>query len=182
MMQKGDGSVDTVTASGIEGFIEALIMCIDHKNEKNWTKTNSFPYVANMKIEKSRMLILALHEIWNSGEVKKIPKVYSHQCLIHWPKSWGHKARGHQGVLDSILHTREVFPDWHEEILDMIVTEEIVVSRYLSSGTHQGEYLGFGRTGRKISFEEISIYRIEDNLVSEQWCLGDDIHCISQLK
>ena len=64
----------------------------------------------------------------------------------------------------------------------MIVTEEKVVTRYLSSGTHQGEYLGFGRTGRKISFEEISIYRIEDNLVAEQWCLGDDMHCISQLK
>ena len=75
-----------------------------------------------------------------------------------------------------------VFPDWHEEILDLIVTEEKVVTRYLSSGTHQGEYLGFGRTGRKILFEEISIYRIKDNLVAEQWCLGDDMHCISQLK
>ena len=135
-----------------------------------------------MKIERSKMLILALHEIWNSGKVKKIPKVYSPLCLVHWPQSWGSESRGHEGVLESILRTRDVFPDWHEEILDMIVTEEKVVTRYLSSGTHQGEYLGFCKTGRKISFEEISIYRIEDNLVAEQWCLGDDMHCISQLK
>ena len=68
-------------------------------------------------------------------ELKKIPKVYSPLCLVHWPQSWGTESRGHEGVLKSILRTRNVFPDWHEEILDMIVTEEKVVTRYLSSRT-----------------------------------------------
>ena len=91
-----------------------------------------------MKIESSKLLILSLHEIWNTGKLKKIPKVYSTLCLNHWSQSWWSESLENEGVLESILRTRAVFPDWREEILDMIVTEEKVVTRYLSSSTHQG--------------------------------------------
>ena len=75
-----------------------------------------------------------------------------------------------------------MFPDWHEDVLDIVVTPDKVVTRYCSTGTQRGEYLGIAPTGRKVAFEEISIYRIYQSRVIEQWCLGDDLHCIAQLK
>jgi hypothetical protein len=134
-----------------------------------------------MSIERSKALIIALHNIWNTGNLEKIPEVYSPACMVHWPHGWGPGSRGHAQIKKAIAYSRTVFPDWHEEILDLVVTQKKVVTRYLSSGTHQGEYLGISATGRKIEFEEISIYRIEANRVVEQWCLGDDMHCIAQL-
>ena len=124
----------------------------------------------SMNIERPKALIIALHDIWNTGSLDKVPDIYSPACIVHWPQSWGSKSRGHIQIKAVIAHTRTVFPDWHE-----------VVTRYLSSGTHQREYLGISATGRKVTFEEISIYRIEENRVAEQWCLGDDMHCIAQL-
>ena len=135
-----------------------------------------------MDPQDSKQLIMALHEIWNSGNVGNIPNVYAVDCIVHWAKGWGPESRGHSQIKDAILHTRSTFPDWHEEVLDMIVTPDKVVTRYHSTGTQHGEYLGNAPTGRKVAFEEISIYRIENDRVAEQWCLGDDLHCMAQLK
>ncbi len=135
-----------------------------------------------MSSEESRALVMALHDIWNSGQVEKIADVYSTTCTVHWAKGWGPESTGHPQIKQAIIHTRTIFPDWHEEVLDTIVTPGKVVTRYRSSGTQQGEYLGIAPTGRTIAFEELSIYRIEQSRIAEQWCLGDDLHCIAQLK
>ena len=127
-------------------------------------------------------LIEELHRIWNSGDISAIPNVYSEDFIVHWPKSWGDKSRGHEGIRQSIVHSRETFPDWHEEVLDLIVSGDRAVTRYRSTGTQQKSYLGIEATGKKVEFEEISIFRIEQNRVIEQWCLGDDLHCIRQLQ
>ena len=135
-----------------------------------------------MDPQDNRQLILALHGIWNSGNVEEIPNVYAIDCTVHWARGWGPESRGHCQIRDAILHTRRVFPDWHEDVLDIVVTPDKVVTRYCSTGTQRGEYLGIAPTGRKVAFEEISIYRIYQSRVIEQWCLGDDLHCIAQLK
>ena len=129
-----------------------------------------------------RKLIEELHRIWNTGDVDAIPNVYSDDFVVHWPKGWGEKAFGQEGIKASIMETRRIFTNWNEEILDMIVGEDKVVTRYRSTGLHSAEYLNFSPTGKKVEFEEISIYRIDKNKVVEQWCLGDDFHLQNQLK
>ena len=76
----------------------------------------------SMNIERPKALIIALHDIWNTGSLDKVPNVYSPACIVHWPQSWGSKSRGHIQIKAVITHTRTVFPDWHEEILDLVVT------------------------------------------------------------
>jgi|TARA_A100001015_G_scaffold80159_1_gene88862 predicted ester cyclase len=85
-------------------------------------------------------------------------------------------------VEQTILKTRSVFHNWNEEILDLVVDDDKVTSRYISTGVHKEEYLGVPASGKNIEFQEISIYLIRDNKVLEQWCLGDDLHLLSQIK
>jgi hypothetical protein len=68
-----------------------------------------------MSIERSKALIIALHNIWNTGNLEKIPEVYSPACMVHWPHGWGPGSRGHAQIKKAIAHSRTVFPDWHEE-------------------------------------------------------------------
>ena len=63
----------------------------------------------------------------------------------------------------------------------MIVEDNKVVTRYLSTGTLLGSYAGIKETGKKVEFDEISIYRIEAGKVIEQWCLSDDLSTLRQL-
>ncbi len=63
-----------------------------------------------------------------------------------------------------------------------LIEDDRVVTRYVSTGTHKGPYLGLQSTGSRIEIDEISIYRIADGKVAEQWCLVDDRTLLRQLK
>jgi predicted ester cyclase len=130
-----------------------------------------------MTRDEKRILIERLHEIWNTGHLELIPEVYAAEFVAHFPKGWGETASrdGHAGIHGAIERLRVGFPDWHEEIQDMVIDGDKVAVRYHSSGTHLGPFEGRQPTGRKISVDELSIFRIADGRVAEQWCLVDDL-------
>lgn len=49
------------------------------------------------------------------------------------------------------------FPDLHFEITDMIAEGDQVLTRWVMTGTHQGEYLGAQPTGIKVRVEGMSL-------------------------
>lgn len=127
-------------------------------------------------------LIEQLHAIWNFGDCDIISDVYAENFIGHWPIGWGTgEIVGILGITESITRSRSLFPDWHEEIEDLFVSNDRVVSRYRSSGTPVDTYLGMPPTNKKLVFQEISIFRIENQKVAEQWVLADDLHCQQQL-
>ncbi|MFJ5538360.1 ester cyclase [Vreelandella titanicae] len=127
-------------------------------------------------------IIQRLHDLWNSGAIADIPLVYSPSFVAHMPKGWAQSTfEGHAGARAMLLRIRTAFPDWREEILDTIETANKVVTRYRSSGINTGPLDDVLPTGRKIVVEEISIYRVADGLVQEQWCLVDDLAFARQL-
>ena len=135
-----------------------------------------------MSKEKNIQLIKKLHHIWSTGDINLVSEVYSENIIVNWARGWGLPSKGLKEVEQTILKTRSVFHNWNEEILDLVVDDDKVTSRYISTGVHKEEYLGVPASGKNIEFQEISIYLIRDNKVLEQWCLGDDLHLLSQIK
>lgn len=86
-------------------------------------------------------LVEKLHQIWNTCDLDSISEVYAEDFIAHWPSNWGTDAHGHDGIRNSISSTWKTFPDWHEEVLDIVVGDGRAVSRHLSSGTHSATYL-----------------------------------------
>lgn len=135
-----------------------------------------------MNKETKLFLVRELHRTWNQGDFDAIPSVYSEVFVGHWPKGWRTgDSHGHDGVRGAIARIRTAFPDWNEEILDLVMSTDRIVSRYLSTGTHHGDFAGMAPTGRRVEFEEVSIYRIAEDEIIEQWCLADDLLCSSTL-
>jgi predicted ester cyclase len=52
---------------------------------------------------------------------------------------------------------------------------------YVSTGTNEGSWLGKPATGRKIHINEVSIFRIEDSKIAEQWLMPDIFNMQQQL-
>jgi C-1 hydroxylase len=73
------------------------------------------------------------------------------------------------------------FPDFHRTKEDTVAEGDKVVARYTATGTHQGEYMGVPATGKKVSFSWITIYRIADGKVAEEWLLFDQLGLLQQL-
>src|SRR4028118_1208964 len=68
---------------------------------------------------------------------------------------------------------RSAFPDWHEEIVQVVGEGDTVAGRFRCSGTHLGEFLGEAPTGRRMEVEEVFFLRAEGDRFEEFWGLED---------
>jgi predicted ester cyclase len=76
---------------------------------------------------------------------------------------------------------RSAFPNWREEIVDLIAEEDKVVARFRCSGTQQGPFMGFPATGRRQEVDEVYILRVKDGRVVDFWGLEDNWSRLQQL-
>ncbi|HEV2678597.1 MAG TPA: ester cyclase [Aliidongia sp.] len=135
-----------------------------------------------MSREANSRLVLSLHELWNAGDLRAVERVYHPAFVAHFPDSSNFPHReGLDQVRTGIARIHEAFPDWFEEVQDLLVDGDKVVTRYLSTGTHRGEFYGLAPTGRRIAIREISIYRIDGDRIAEQWCMLDELQRLRQL-
>jgi predicted ester cyclase len=73
------------------------------------------------------------------------------------------------------------FPDWREEIVQLVAEGNTVAGRFRCSGTHQGEFLGELPTGRRMEVEEVFFLRVEDGKFVDFWALEDSLGRMRQL-
>jgi predicted ester cyclase len=76
---------------------------------------------------------------------------------------------------------RSAFPDWHEEIVQVIAEGDAVAGRFRCSGTHRGEFLGEDPTGKRMEKEEVFFMRVEDGRFVDFWALEDSLNRMRQL-
>jgi predicted ester cyclase len=130
---------------------------------------------SSQKVDNDRNIdvVRKYHEIWSSGKVDELDKIIDPNFKGHF--IGGFEYLGIVGAKNSILETKKAFPDWKEEIVDMIVQDDKVVTRYRSTGTQLGNWDGFDSTGNKVDVYEVSIYRLEKGKIIEQWGFWDEI-------
>lgn len=76
---------------------------------------------------------------------------------------------------------RRAFPDWHEEIVELVAEGSTVAGRFKCSGTHRGEFMGEAPTGKRMEVEEVFFLRVEDGRFAEFWGLEDSLGRMRQL-
>jgi predicted ester cyclase len=73
------------------------------------------------------------------------------------------------------------FPDWHEEIVELVAEGNTVAGRFRCSGTHRGEFLGEPPTGKRMEVDEVFFLRVEDGKFVDFWGLEDSMGRMRQL-
>ena len=129
-----------------------------------------------------RTIVARLHDVWTRGDVDSVDAVYAPDFVAHFPPSTELPERhGRDGVRRGIARIKAAFPDWREDVEEMIAEGNRVVTRYTSRGTHRGTFWGIAPTGASVTVPEISIYRVAHGRVAEQWCLVDELGRMQQL-
>ncbi len=72
-------------------------------------------------------------------------------------------------------------PDLHATIDDLVAEGDKVVVRYTVEGTQQGELPGVPPTGKRFRISGISIYRLAEGKIAEQWEQMDMLGLMQQL-
>jgi predicted ester cyclase len=76
---------------------------------------------------------------------------------------------------------RSAFPDWQEEIVELVAEGNTVAGRFKCSGSHRGEFLGEAPTGKRMKVEEVFFVRAEDGKFVDYWALEDTMGRMRQL-
>ena len=76
---------------------------------------------------------------------------------------------------------RRAFPDWHEEIVQLVAEGDTVAGRFRCSGTHLGEFLGEAPTHKRMDVEEVFFLRTKDGKFVDFWGLEDSMGRLRQL-
>ena len=122
----------------------------------------------------------ACHVIWTKGETHRVREFYAEDYRADYPfgNGWGEGPDGAKAFADAI---RIGFPDYAEEIQDIVVQGDKVAVKLRITGTHQGPMLGIPATGRKIDFRDMTICTLKDGKIIQQTGLSDNLSLYAQL-
>ena len=136
---------------------------------------------SGQQIAQNKDVVLRQHAlVWSQGDLSVVDGLYTSDFVCHFLV--GPEWRGRQGVRDQVTAHRTAFPDWREEVEDIVAENDRVVTRFRSSGTHRGEFAGLPPTGRRVEISEVAIYRLVDGQIAEQWGFPDITGLLSQLQ
>jgi len=131
-------------------------------------------------LDANRDVVKKYHEVWSNGQVNELDKILAPDFVCHFID--GIEWKGIEGANSSITSHRKSFPDWNEEIVDMISEGDKVVTRFKSTGTQLGAFNGLDPTGKKVTIYETAIYRIANGKIAEQWGFPDALSLNNQLE
>jgi predicted ester cyclase len=99
--------------------------------------------------------------------------------------AWHGQTLGTIEGVDNVIQMLHGFigalPDLHAAEQDIMAAGETVVVRYVVEATHQGDLLGFAPTGRRVSWDAIDVYRLEDGMIVEEWAADDTVALLHQI-
>ena len=132
--------------------------------------------------EENKALARRSWEIVTEGSLDTLEdalaEVYAGDFVMHEPDE---DIVGIEGLKQFVSMIRAGFPDLRVTLEDAIAEGEKVVSRWTAQGTHQGELMGIAPTGNRVTITGITIHRIEDGKIVEEWENWDALGMMQQL-
>ncbi len=88
---------------------------------------------------------------------------------------------GLHGLKETLTRIRHAFPDLAWSVEEQIAEDNKVLTRFLWTGTHRGEFLGIPATNRVVRVLGMVIDRFEDRKVKSTRMLLDTLSMMQQL-
>ena len=123
-----------------------------------------------MSLESNKAIVRRLwEEVWNQNHLDVCDDIFDEAYAQH--------------ESEYVPVIRSAFPDLNFGVEDMVAEGDKVVSRYIFTGTHLGEFWGIPATGKKVKLQGIWIHRIENHRIVEgrKWGVLDFYGMMKQI-
>ena len=111
----------------------------------------------------------ALEEVCASGDFEAAESLYSPTFIDHVN---GLDFRGQEGIRESVGLYRRVLSNLRISVEDQVAEEDRVVSRWTAEGVNRG---------RAVAMKGITVSRIEQGRIAEDWTVSDNLGLLRQL-
>jgi len=136
--------------------------------------------VFSLSIEENKAILRRFIEAYNNRDLEIFDALVAPDFIDHT-----HQQKGREPFKKLFTMAFEGFPDWYEEIEDMICEGEKVWVRVKATGTHTGDWTLFGvplsATGKKIIMKMVFFFRIVNGKLVETGELDDQLDFFNKL-
>jgi steroid delta-isomerase-like uncharacterized protein len=123
-------------------------------------------------------------KLWNDRRIELADQLINPECHTHQLQSGAPVIATPRGPDAIKAHVREWlngFPDLKFTIEQQVSEDERVASQVVMTGTHKGPWLGIPPTGRTVSIRMMTIHRIRQGKIIEDWVLVESLGLFQQL-
>jgi steroid delta-isomerase-like uncharacterized protein len=120
-----------------------------------------------------------VEEAWNRGNMAVANELLSPDYILHIPAR--EESVNREGYKQAISMYRTALSDFHLAIEEMIAENDRVVVRWTISGKHKGPYMGIAPTDKLVVLTGMSIRRIADGKIAEEWVVSDTLGLMQQM-
>ena len=117
-------------------------------------------------------------EPWE-GKMGVIDELVAPDYVGHDPSQ--PELHGPEGVKGFITSYLSAFPDGRITIDEQLEEGELVASRWTGRGTHRGDLMGIPPTGKQVTVSGITVSRVKNGKVVEEWSNWDTLGMLQQL-
>ena len=119
-------------------------------------------------------------DIFNTGELDAADDLIAADFVGHDP-ALPEPLRGVDAFKMQVAGYRAAFSDLQFTVEEQVAEGDRVVTRWTATGTHDGDLLGIAPTGTMGTTTGISINRVADGKVAEDWTNWDALGLMQQL-
>jgi len=125
-----------------------------------------------------------IEELWNARKLDVADEIFCDDCVTHQLRSGAadqSAPRGPEVIKEHVSGWLMSFPDLQFHVEEMIADQDHVVSQLTMEGTHQGMWMGIPPTGKRLQIRMITIHRITNGKIAEDWVLVETLGFLQQL-
>ncbi|WP_214041331.1 ester cyclase [Methanoculleus sp.] len=133
-----------------------------------------------MSVEENKAIVRRFIEAYNSQNLDLFDDLVAPDYVDHT-----HQQQGRESFKRLFNLAFTAFPDWHENVEDIIAEGDRVWVCVTATGTHTGEWNLSGGplppTGKKVAMTMVFIWRIDNGKLAEGWEVDEDRDFLKQL-
>lgn len=119
-------------------------------------------------------------ELFNEGNLDAAEEIAAPDFILHDP-NLPEEPRGPEGLKQFVSLYRNAFPDIDFTIEKQVAEGDMVGTRWVARGTHQGELMGIEPTGARVEVEAFTLHRFSGGKIAEDWAHYDALGMMRQL-
>ena len=120
-------------------------------------------------------------EEWDKGNTEIYMEFYAPDYVSYFPSNRLEESKSKEERIEERKMLLRTFPDMNRSIEELYAVGDRVIVRIMTTGTHEGEFLGIPATGNKTEFGEIVIFHIKNGKIIETRYDMDMLGMVMQL-
>jgi len=153
--------------------------CFSCQDKEAMTELEEFRAQAAVE-EQNKEVVKQVYELYGKGDFEAFKELYAPEFVYYSPSATP-KPVSIEEAIEFGKIILKAFPDSSWTIEELFAAGDIVITRWIYKGTHEGEFMGIPPTGNKVEFGGITIARIKDGKIVESREDYDSLGFMQQL-